>query len=276
MGSEPNLAALGGENPRILIADASKVTRLMIGKLIREAVPDAEVVSVDNGAAALAQLSDEVIDLVTTSLSLPDMDGMALAKQIRADSPQRYIPIIAVSGEVHDRLYQRTISEDITDYFDKSQGFPALAAFIRGYVKPDDDVKGHILYVEDSRVVALATKRMMMKSGMEVSHVVSVEEALDLLRDNLAEKQSPGYDLVLTDVYLKGGLTGKELVESVRGDLAMNRRQMPVIVMTGDDNRNNQISLLQGGANDLVEKPIDEQLLINKLRFQLQVSQGLD
>jgi len=270
--SNASNSAFDDDNPRILVADASKVTRRMIERLVREALPDADVTAVDSGAEALDQLHDGVVDLVSTALSLPDMDGMRLAKQIRAESPQRYIPIIAVSGEVNDRLYQRTISEDITDYFDKSQGFTALAAFIRGYVKPDDGVTGHVLYVEDSKVVALATKRMMMKNGMEVTHVVSVEEALDLLQENTTE---PAYDILLTDVYLKGGLTGMELVEQVRGELQLGRRKMPVVVMTGDDNRDNQIALLRGGANDLVEKPIDERLLINKLRFQLQVSQGL-
>lgn len=274
--SSEHPTAFDQDNPRILVADASKVTRRMIERLVCEALPEAEVITVDSGAEALDQLHDEVVDLVTTSLSLPDMDGMSLAKQIRAESPQRYIPIIAVSGEVQDRLVQRTISEDITDYFDKSQGFPALAAFIRGYVKPDADVKGHILYVEDSRVVALATKRMMMKHGLEVTHVVSVEEALELLGTNLTEQSKAGFDLALTDVYLKGGLTGKEFVEQVRGELNLNRRQLPVVVMTGDDNRSNQATLLRGGANDLVEKPIDEKLLVNKLRFQLQVTQGID
>ncbi len=264
-------SAFNDDNPQILVADASKVTRRMIERLVREALPGAEITAVDTGAEALDQLHDGVIDLVSTALSLPDMDGMSLAKQIRADSPQRYIPIIAVSGEVNDRLYQRTISEDITDYFDKSQGFSALAAFIRGYVKPDPGVTGHVLYVEDSKVVALATKRMMAKHGMQVTHVVSVEEALELLGTG----EDLDFDILLTDVYLKGGLTGMELVEEVRGKLRLNRRQMPVVVMTGDDNRDNQIALLRGGANDLVEKPIDEQLLINKLRFQLQVSQGL-
>jgi len=43
-------------------------------------------------------------------------------------------------------------------------------------------------------------------------------------------------------------------------------------VMTGDENPENQAVLLKAGANDLVEKPVDERLLMTKLMFQLRVS----
>jgi len=42
--------------------------------------------------------------------------------------------------------------------------------------------------------------------------------------------------------------------------------------MTGDDNPANQAALLRAGANDLVHKPIEERLLVNKLQFQLRVA----
>jgi DNA-binding response OmpR family regulator len=41
--------------------------------------------------------------------------------------------------------------------------------------------------------------------------------------------------------------------------------------MTGDDNPANQSVLLRAGANDLVQKPIEERLLVTKLVFQLRV-----
>jgi CheY-like chemotaxis protein len=81
----------------------------------------------------------------------------------------------------------------------------------------------------------------------------------------------PGYDLVLTDVYLKGGLTGKELLEHVRGPYGYSKGLLPILVMTADDNPANQAALLRAGANDLVSKPVEERLLITKLLFQLRV-----
>lgn len=255
---------------RIVVVDASRVTRRLIQKTIAEALPEVEIVCCASGEEALAELSRGDVALVTSSLALPDHDGVELAALMRERSDQRYMPIILVSGEVNERLASRDISEDVTDYFDKSDGFKALGAFVRGYVSPDTSVTGHILYVEDSRVVAVATRRVMEAAGFSVQHVMSVEEALEHIDD--ADGQH--IDVVLTDVYLKGGLTGKDLVAEVRGPRNLGRRRLPILVMTGDDNRDNQAALLRAGANDLVAKPIDDDLLVRKLRFQLQLSQG--
>jgi DNA-binding response OmpR family regulator len=42
--------------------------------------------------------------------------------------------------------------------------------------------------------------------------------------------------------------------------------------MTGDGNPANQAALLKAGANDLVQKPIEERLLVTKVLFQLRVA----
>ena len=120
----------------------------------------------DRRERAQRELESGVVDLVTTALALPDMDGVELAHHVREYSPQAYIPIIVVSGDVQERLVARSLPHDVTDYFDKSLGFEALAEFIRGYVHPAQVASGEVLYVEDSRVVALATTRMMEKYGL--------------------------------------------------------------------------------------------------------------
>jgi CheY-like chemotaxis protein len=257
--------------PHVMVVDGSKVVRRLLEGLLRKELPAVTVIACETGAEAKARLNEGVVDFVTTALQLPDMDGLDLARYIREHAPQAYIPIVVVSGEVNDRLLNRGFTEDVTDYFDKSLGMEALAAFIRGYVLPEEQVTGDVLYVEDSRVVALATRRMLEKHGLVVHHVVSAEDALEFLKTAREEGRAPGADVVLTDVYLKGGLTGKELLQSVRGEFRYSRGQLPVLVMTADDNPTNQAALISAGANDLVQKPIEERLLITKLTFQLRV-----
>jgi len=262
---------ISSDTPRVMVVDGSKVVRRLIEQVLKQELPGVELVSCDSGKEAQAALQGGVIDLVSTALRLPDMDGLQLARYVREHAPQAYIPIIVVSGDVNERLVDRSFSDDVTDYFDKSLGFAALGAFIRGYVRPQDEVGGEVLYVEDSKVVAVATRRMLEKHGLKVTHVVSVEDALALLEQYIAEGRVPGPDLVLTDVYLKGGMTGHDLLEQVRGRFAYGKGQLPILVMTGDDNPANQSVLLKAGANDLVEKPIEERLLVTKLLFQLRV-----
>lgn len=265
---------VSSEAPRVMVVDGSKVVRRLLQQLLDAQVPGVEVVACENGAEAERQLETGSVDLVTTALRLPDMDGLELARRFRERAAQAYVPIVVVSGDVQERLQNRTLTDDVTDYFDKSLGFGALAEFIRGYVRPDRQASGEVLYVEDSRVVALATRRMLEKHGLTVLHVVSVEDALALLETAQAQGRI-GADLVLTDVSLKGELTGGDLLERIRHRFGYGKGQLPVLVMTGDDNPKNQAALLKAGANDLVQKPIEEQLLITKLLFQLRVSQRL-
>ena len=263
---------IASETPRVMVVDGSKVVRRLIEQLLRADLPGVTVLSCETGAEAKHQLEAGVVDLVTTALRLPDMDGLELARYVREHAPQAYIPIVIVSGDVNERLINRELSEFVTDYFDKSLGFNALTAFIRGYIRPATRASGDVLYVEDSRVVALATRRMLEKYGLTVLHVTSVEDAVALLETAMAQGRIPGVDVVLSDVNLKGELTGGDLLDRLRNEFCYSKGQLPVLIMTGDDNPRNQAALLRAGANDLVQKPIEERLLITKLLFQMRVS----
>lgn len=258
--------------PRVMVVDGSKLVRKLIGDVLVKELPNVEVVGCAGLAEAQAALATGPFHLVTTSLALADGDGLALAKMVRAAAGQAYVPVIVVSGEAQSRLESRSLSEDVTDYFDKGLGHQALAAFIRGYVQPEPVVGARVLYVEDSRVVAMATKRMLERQGLAVVHTISAEDALKHLEAHRDTDDAPGADLVLTDVYLKGELSGRDLLASIRNDFGYGKRQLPVLVMTGDENKDNQSNLLREGANDLVLKPIEERLLVTKTLFQLRVA----
>jgi CheY-like chemotaxis protein len=271
-GNRQDLRHLISDAPRVMVVDGSKLVRKLIGDVLVKELPNVEVVGCANLAEAQAALDTGPFHLVTTALSLPDGDGLALARMVRNASGQAYVPVIVVSGEAQSRLEDRSLSEDVTDYFDKGLGHNALAAFIRGYVQPEPVTGARVLYVEDSRVVAMATKRMLERQGLQVVHTISAEDALKHLETFRGSPDAPGADLVLTDVYLKGELSGRDLLASIRNDFRYGKRQLPVLVMTGDENKDNQSGLLREGANDLVLKPIEERLLVTKTLFQLRVA----
>ncbi|HEY1139656.1 MAG TPA: response regulator [Lysobacter sp.] len=269
--SSQDLRHLDNTAPRVMVVDGSKLVRKMIGDMLVREVAEAELVACSSIEEARSALAQGAVNLVTTSLVLPDGDGIALARTVREASGQSYVPIIVVSGNAQDALEARRFTEDVTDYFDKGLGYSALAAFIRGYVQPQPIPGARVLYVEDSKVVALATKRMLERSGLSVVHFVGVEEALEYLEQHRGN-DDPGADLVLTDVYLKGELEGSDLLKRIRNDFGYGKRRLPVLVMTGDANPDNQSELLRMGANDLVLKPIEERLLVTKTLFQLRVA----
>lgn len=266
------LKHLQGDAARVMVVDGSRLVRRLIADVLQRDLPGVEVVGCANIAEARAALSEGAVSLVTTALSLEDGDGLDLARIVREAAGQAYVPVIVVSGEAQSHLEQRRFTEFVTDYFDKSLGHEALAAFIRGYVQPALVPGATLLYIEDSRVVAEATRRMLERQQLHVLHVLSAEEAFSLLTAESLGRHQHRIDLILTDVTLKDELSGRDVIERVRVDFGYGKRRLPILVMTGDGNTSNQSLLLQAGANDLVLKPIEERLLITKVLFQLRLA----
>ena len=270
--SSHELKHLISDAPRVMVVDGSKLVRKLIADVLTRELPGVEVLGCSTIVEARAALESGPVHLVTTALALPDGDGMELARSVREAAGQAYVPVIVVSGDVQQNLVERRFTEYVTDYFDKSLGHEALAAFIRGYVQPQPVADATVLYVEDSRVVAEATRRMLERHGLHVVHVLTAEDAFARLTAESLGRITPRTDLVLTDVTLKGELSGRDVVQRIRVDFGYGKRRLPVLVMTGDSNPLNQSELLKAGANDLVIKPIEERLLITKVLFQLRLA----
>ena len=266
------LRHLISDAPRVMVVDGSRLVRKLIADVLRRELPNVEVVGCAGIADARKALSNGTFHLVTTALSLPDGDGLELASRVRELSGQLYVPVIVVSGDAQQHLVERRFTEYVTDYFDKALGHEALAAFIRGYVQPEPVPGATVLYIEDSRVVAEATKRMLKRQGLRVAHVITAEDAFALLTAESLGRTEHKVDLVLTDVTLKGELNGRDVIQRIRVDFCYGKRRLPILVMTGDSNPGNQSKLLRAGANDLVIKPIEERLLVTKVLFQLRLA----
>ena len=267
-----DLRHLISDAPRVMVADGSRLVRKLIADVLERELPGVQVIGCSSIAEARAALEQGPVDLVTTALSLADGDGLELARSVREAAGQAYVPVIVVSGDAQQHLEERRFTEFVTDYFDKALGHEALATFIRGYVQPEPVVGATILYIEDSRVVAETTRRMLERQSLNVVHVLKAEDAFALLTAESLGLSTHKFDLVLTDVILKGELSGRDIVQRIRVDFAYGKRRLPILVMTGDSNRDNQAELLQAGANDLVLKPIAERLLVTKVLFQLRLA----
>lgn len=64
--------------PNVLVVENHAIFRDRLHSLVSERFPDARVVSVDNGSAAVALMDD--VDLVFTDLRIPGMNGLQIAR----------------------------------------------------------------------------------------------------------------------------------------------------------------------------------------------------
>jgi two-component system cell cycle response regulator DivK len=103
---------------RILVAEDDGFNQLVIHDMLEIIIPEAEIVTVANGADALAALAAGPFDLVFSDIDMPVMDGMAMLQRIKAE-PGLIMPVIAVTAfaVVGDR--ERLLLAGFDDYVSK-------------------------------------------------------------------------------------------------------------------------------------------------------------
>jgi CheY-like chemotaxis protein/glycosyltransferase involved in cell wall biosynthesis len=67
--------------------------------------------AVDSGRAALARLREAPFDLVLSDLRMPDLDGIALYREIERTHPRMAERVIFVSGNTREPRYQRFLAD---------------------------------------------------------------------------------------------------------------------------------------------------------------------
>ena len=262
---------------RILIVDTSALTREILSRILREELENTQVESASSGEEALQMLDEQRYDLVTTALLLSDMDGLALSSAIRDSHANHFTPVIVVSGDADSRLLREGFEAGVTDYFDKSNGYKAFGAFIKSFIQRNSGLNGHILFIEDSRTSAAVTCNILDKHGLTYTHTNSAEKAYQMLAH---QRQTPHdvepYDMVISDFYTIGEMTGGDLLYAIRAKFHYSQQELPVLVLTSNDDTETQVEIFHAGANDFVAKPIVEEILLARVRALLLIKHQYD
>lgn len=112
---------------RILVAEDDKFNQLVIHDMLALIIPGATIVTVADGAQALAALAEDPFDIVFSDIDMPVMDGRELVQRIK-DDPDLAMPVIAVTAfaVVGDR--ERLLLQGFDDYLAKPLAFADLQA----------------------------------------------------------------------------------------------------------------------------------------------------
>lgn len=87
-----------GKNMRALVIDDEEVVRDLFGMMLER--NGYEVVLAENGIVGLALLRKSLpVDLVLVDWNMPEMNGVAFLKAVRADPVLAKIPVLLVTGE---------------------------------------------------------------------------------------------------------------------------------------------------------------------------------
>ena len=117
-------------------------------------------------------------------------------------------------------------------------------------------MQGTILIIEDDRVIIDLLTACLSREGFEVSAAESAEEGFIAIAE-----QKP--ELILLDISLPG-MDGLEFLQKLR-----KFSNIPVIILSGKDSNEDQISGLNIGADEYITKPFAPKVLVANIRALL-------
>jgi FixJ family two-component response regulator len=117
--------------------------------------------------------------------------------------------------------------------------------------------EGIVFVVDDDDLVRRALRRLIKSDGFEVETFASARQFL-----NRGVPDSPA--CIVADIRMPG-LSGLELQQ----ELASAGSSVPIIFMTGHGTVPVSVRALKAGAEDFLEKPVDEQLLLDAIHRAL-------
>lgn len=105
----------------ILLVDDNEVNRMVARLQLQQTWPLARIASADSGAQALQWLDTQVFDVALVDLVMPDMDGVALARQIRQRQTANAVrlPIIALTANTDALERERCLAAGMDEVLHK-------------------------------------------------------------------------------------------------------------------------------------------------------------
>ncbi|MCL2638706.1 MAG: response regulator [Oscillospiraceae bacterium] len=233
-----------------------------------------------SGIEALAHIGvNGMYDIYFVDWKMPDMDGVALARELKAKSenPDNTV-IIMISAAEWSEIADEAKRAGVDKFLSKPLFPSAIADVITeaiglncaeteekvGELDMDGVFKGYkILLAEDievNREIALA---LLEASEISIDLAENGEEAVELFN-----KSPDAYDLIFMDVQMPK-MDGYEATGLIRKSNHAKSETIPIIAMTANVFLEDVEKCLSAGMNGHIGKPIDVAELYNMLRKYL-------
>ena len=83
---------------KFLVVDDFSTMRRIVRNLLKE-LGFLNVDEAEDGAVALAKLTGEHFDFIVTDWNMPNMDGLTLLQQVRANPALKHLPVLMITAE---------------------------------------------------------------------------------------------------------------------------------------------------------------------------------
>ena len=256
---------------RILIVDPdSKAVQYLSPFLIDEGY---DVETSEGIRKAVERIKDVKFDCVIIDVDLPEMKGYEAVPIIKAIDPK--IQIIMTAAENTMELEVEVRKQDIFFYYIKSFDPEELREAVQDVFKKLGKVKKvkkmdksrKVLVVDDDSSFTAAMTPVLESRGYQVEAAYNKEEAMEKI-----EKSKP--DLILLDIMMERLTDGFNLCYKLKHDPELSK--IPVLAVSAINKEIGfKFSPSKDGeyfqADDFVEKPIEPEILLERVEKLLQV-----
>jgi two-component system sensor histidine kinase BarA len=128
----------------------------------------------------------------------------------------------------------------------------------RDFVTNDKLNNLNILVAEDNAINAKLVKSILLQQGANVTLAANGNEAV-------AACAAERFDIVLMDIHMPE-TNGVEATTQIRAN-QKSGKPIPIVALTADALSEDQLAFIEAGMNDVLIKPVNEELLINKILY---------
>ena len=239
---------------RALIVDDQFINRTILERQLAPCGID--VTLCRSGADALATLAaDSTYDVVITDHLMPDMDGLALAKAIRANHST--LPIVLLSSAIIpdlDRAVVNTVLQKPilrAELYRRLHGLTLNAAPAPAPPVPAPPVvqrQMRVLTAEDNRTNQLVFRKMVQDLPIDLSFANNGVEAVELFK-------SLQPDLIFMDISMPE-MDGRDAARAIRLAEGGSATRVPIIALTAHSMDGDAENILAAGIDEYMTKPL--------------------
>ena len=228
-----------------------------------------------SGPEALEALAS--VDLVLMDHDMPDLNGIELAKEIRAQKPD--LPVMLMSSNTGcakedpdaqnlTAILQKPVAR--ADLFQQLQQLgPTLAADQSGDAPPDPDKiapaappppekrRMRVLAAEDNKTNQLVFGKMVKSADIDLKFAANGEEAVEMF-----ETFAP--DLIFMDISMPK-MDGKEAATRIRELEGDSDTHVPIVAMTAHAMTGDDVGILASGIDHYLTKPLRKPAILSHI-----------
>jgi two-component system cell cycle response regulator len=245
-----------------------------------------DVAIATNGLEAIALCEQGLCDIVLLDVMMPGMDGFEVCRHLKNQPITAHLPVVMVTAldQPGDRL--RGLEAGADDFLTKPLDDTALFARVRSLVRlkaVTDELRARALSSRDYGIgdplanaaaetglnanVLIVDDRPSsyerLSSALGQYHHVEVETDPNLALVRAAES---GADVVLISLDLHG-FDGLRLCSQLRS--LERTRNVAIVLLAGMDDKARILRGLDIGAHDFLERPVDRNELVARVRTQV-------